>query len=144
MNLHDAGKAGPEESLFPPARLGSGGEAEAADYLGRDKGFAILERNWRNPDDRREEIDLIARDGAIIVFIEVKTRSAGAVVPGFYAVRGAKRNALRRAARRYLRSLAEPPRTFRFDVVEVEWTASGIPQFRHFPNVPLFLRYERA
>ena len=41
------------------ALLGLWGEAEAARYLEEQKGFHILERNWRNPGDRRQELDLV-------------------------------------------------------------------------------------
>jgi putative endonuclease len=144
MSGHDAPKPPPLESLFPSGRArGAAGEAAAADYLEQVRRYVIVERNWKNPDDRREEIDLVARDGAIVIFVEVKTRAEGAKVPGYYAVDQAKRRILRRAARCYLRGLPVKPRTFRFDVVEVG--AGGDPAgIRHFPNVPLFLRYERG
>ena len=53
--------------------LGERGELEAARWL-RRQGFRILVRGYRTP---RGEIDLIARDGDTIVFIEVKTRRQG-------------------------------------------------------------------
>lgn len=146
MNADDAPNRLTKESLFPSAREhGTAGEAAAAAFLADEKGFAILERNWRNPDDLREEIDLVARDGAVLVFVEVKTRLAGARVPGYYAVDRDKRAVLRRAARSYLRKLRPRPRTFRLDVVEIERPPGGGElRFCHFRNVPLFLRYERA
>ncbi|HOW01581.1 MAG TPA: YraN family protein, partial [Rhodoglobus sp.] len=51
--------------------LGRRGEEIAARYLA-SRGLAIVERNWRCP---QGEIDLIARDGGELVFVEVKTRS---------------------------------------------------------------------
>ena len=51
--------------------LGKEGESLAQEFL-KDKGYTILETNWRY---QRAEIDLIAMQGAILVFIEVKTRS---------------------------------------------------------------------
>lgn len=50
--------------------LGKIGEDLAVHYL-KDKGYEILERNWRA---YRKEIDIIAIDGSDIVFVEVKTR----------------------------------------------------------------------
>lgn len=76
----------------------------------------------------------------MVVFIEVKTRPAEALVPGYFsAVRPRKKKAVLQAARDYLRDLRAPPRTIRFDVVEVI-TGPGPDQVEilHFENVPLF------
>jgi putative endonuclease len=125
------------------ALAGRNGEAKAARFLRRKSGFKLVARNWRNPRDRREEIDLIARDGAVLVFVEVKARAAGARVPGYYAVDWRKRRALRRACRAYLALLRPKPRTFRLDIVEVE-LAPGEPVIRHFRNIPLFPKHFRG
>ncbi len=117
---------------------GERGEAAAAAFLKSRHGFSIVARNWRSPRDRRDEIDLIARDGEVLVFVEVKARSAQALVPGYYAVDERKKRVLRRAVHVYLAALAHPPRTFRFDVVEVALSARLPPQCLHFANVPLF------
>ena len=124
------------------AEKGGSGESLAADYLARQKGFVIVARNWRNPQDRREEIDVIAFDREVLVFVEVKTRTQGARVPGFYAVDHAKREILRRAARAYLHSLENKPRTFRLDVVEIE-LGTAVPEMRYFGNVGLFHKHYR-
>ena len=50
---------------------GARGEQIAVDHL-INKGYTILERNWRH---RRTEIDVIAKHGDILIFVEVKTRS---------------------------------------------------------------------
>ncbi len=85
----------------PPASAagerGAAGERLAADWLCREHGFRITTRNWRNPRDRREEIDLVCRDGDALVFVEVKTRPASAMVSGYEAVDRRKRRVLRRA-----------------------------------------------
>ncbi|HEY3754917.1 MAG TPA: YraN family protein [Opitutaceae bacterium] len=119
------------------ADVGGSGETLAGAYLRQAKGYEIVAHNWRNPQDRREEIDLIALDGDVLIFVEVKTRSGGARVPGFYAVNRAKRKVLRRAARTYLRLLPFRPHTYRLDVVEIE-LGSGDPEVRHYINVGLF------
>ena len=119
---------------------GSRGECLAAVFLRRSRGFAVVAANWRNPCDQREEIDLVCRDGEVLVFIEIKTRAAGARVPGYYAVNRRKKRVLRRAIRSYLRLLRHKPRTFRFDIVEVEMTLGG-PAILHFENVGLFPKY---
>lgn len=100
-----------------------------------------MARNWRSPRDRRDELDLIATDGEVLVFVEVKTRAKEAKVPGYYAVDQRKKRVVQRAARAYISRLREKPRTIRFDIVEVELPARGTeaePVVRHFENVPLF------
>jgi len=86
----------------------------------------------------------VALDGEVIVFVEVKTRAAAALVAGHYAVDARKKRALRRAAYAYLRGLERVPRSVRFDVVEVALPKPetngrvGEPLIRHFKAVPLF------
>jgi putative endonuclease len=133
--------------LAPPAPgdAGGAGERAAAEWLRRERRFQIVARNWRNPRDRREEIDLVARDGDILVFVEVKTRAPDAFVPGVHAVDRRKRRVLSRAIRAYLAGLPVKPVTFRLDVVEVEATAGDAAvTVRHFENIPLFSKYTRA
>ncbi len=121
-------------------------EAWARAWLERERGFVIVAANWRNPRDRREEIDLVCRDGAVLVFVEVKARRPDALVPGYFAVDARKRRVLRRAACAYLRSLPRKPGTFRCDVVEIsrEPDASAPREIRHFENVPLFGKHFRG
>ncbi len=130
--------------LFGPRDAGALGEGLAAEYLAR-QGFRLVARNWRSPRDRRDELDLVMRDDEVLVFVEVKTRSAAALVPGYHAVDKRKRTALRRAAEAYLAGLPadKKPRTFRLDVVEV--TLGGAePEVRHFSNIPLFAKNYRV
>lgn len=130
-----------------PDAAGDEGERLAADWLQRERGFQLVVRNWRNPADRREEIDLVCRDGEVLVFVEVKARAADALVPGYYAVTRRKKRILERAARTYLRSLRDRPRTFRFDIVEIGLPTDGTPaapRILHFENVPLFPKHFRA
>jgi len=117
---------------------GEKGERVAAKFLRREQGFSIVARNWRAPRDRRAELDLVCRDGDVLVFVEVKTRNARALVPGIYSVNGRKKRALLRSCEAYLRLLKHRPRTYRLDVVEVAWPAAGTPKVLHFENVPLF------
>lgn len=115
--------------------VGAMGERAAGEYLRREKRLVILRRNWRHG---RDEIDLVCRDGAMLVFVEVKTRAAHARVGGYHAVNGRKKHALLRASRAYIAQLPEKPRTFRFDIVEVEHVDGERTALRHFENVPLF------
>lgn len=117
-----------------PSHLESGewGEARAEEYLAA-KGWKILGRRVRN--GGREEVDLIARDGDVLVFIEVKTRSSERYGRPIESVGRAKRRLLCRAAARYLTKLKNPRVFYRFDVVEVVGSpASGVSQLRHVPN----------
>lgn len=120
-------------------RLGRWGEGVAAAYLGGRGGMEVLERNWRAPADRRLELDLVCREGRSLVFVEVRTRRKGARVTGYHSLNRRKKRALLEAVRHYLRSLGEPARPWRFDVVDVaaggEGTGEG--QVRHFRGVPL-------
>ncbi|MCX6956309.1 MAG: YraN family protein [Verrucomicrobia bacterium] len=126
------------------AKPGAGerGEKLAAAWLQRTRGFAVVVRNWRNPHDRRDELDLVCRDGETLVFVEVKTRAPDALVPGYHAVDRRKKRVLQRAAKAYLAGLREKPRTFRLDVVEVVF--GGDPEVTHFENVPLFAKHFRG
>ncbi len=111
---------------------GSWGEAQAERAL-RQKGYSILGR--RVHVGRRDELDLIARDGAVLVFVEVKTRKTEAFGRPGAAVNHAKRHYLSRAAVRYLKHLRQRPNAFRFDVVEVIGTLNTpAPLIRHIEN----------
>jgi putative endonuclease len=124
------------------ATAGDRGERLAAGWLRRQRGFTVVARNWRSPHDRRDEIDLVCRDGDVLVFVEVKTRAVGALVPGYYAVDARKKRALRRAVEAYLRQLHPAPRTYRCDVVEVALPAGEAPpEILHFENVSLLPKF---
>ena len=122
--------------------MGERGEGLAAEFL-QKRGYVVVARNWRNPTDRRDELDLVCRDGAVLVFVEVKTRAAHALVSGFYAVNARKKAVVRRAATAYMRRLRPVPHTYRFDVVEVSIAPQGSPEVRHYENVELFPKHFR-
>lgn len=124
----------------PTGARGAAGEQRAAEFLRDRLGYQIVVQNWRNPRERREEIDLVCRDREVLVFVEVKTRSAGALVSGLKAVDRRKKRALRRAIHAYLTQLRIRPRTFRFDVAEVVLGGDAPAEVRHFQNVPLFAK----
>ncbi len=128
-----------------PDDVGARGERDAADWLRRTRGFAVVTRNWRDPRDRRREIDLVCRDGEVLVFVEVKARVAGALVPGYFAVNARKKRVMRQVIAAYLRQLERPPSTFRFDIVEIVHGAAGAgkPEVLHFENIPLFPKHFR-
>ncbi|GMU71638.1 MAG: hypothetical protein AMXMBFR42_11020 [Burkholderiales bacterium] len=91
---------------------GRSAERLAADYL-RAQGLAIVARNVRS---RHGEIDLVARDGASLVFVEVRLRRSGSHGGAAGSITAAKRARLLAAARGYLARLARTP-DCRFDVV---------------------------
>jgi putative endonuclease len=110
----------PEEVIMTAIksrRIAMAGEQRTADYL-EEKGYTILERNWRC--GRYSEVDLIARGPAgLTVFVEVKARTereeAGIPVDGFEAVNQRKQRRIIHSARSYLRLMgADAPA--RFDV----------------------------
>ncbi len=93
---------------------GAFGEDMAEKYLA-SCGMEVLSRNWR---DGPHELDLVARDGAVTVFVEVKYREGSRFGTPAEAVDARKRLSLTRAARAWL-ALKSAVRC-RFDVVEVE------------------------
>lgn len=121
----DPHPARPDPGL-PDAELGRWGEAAAARHLMR-RGARVLGRNWRHG---RDELDLVALEGEVLVFVEVKTRRAAEPGAGWFAVDARKRRALRRAARGWLRAVGGAPHV-RFDVVEVLICHGGNPRIVH-------------
>src|SRR5687768_16147400 len=57
-------------ALHLTPNAGEHGEQTAAQWLVRERGLEIIARNWRNPRDRRDEIDLVCLDGHVLVFVE--------------------------------------------------------------------------
>jgi len=118
-----------------PAHLAIGEEGEtAAFFYLRRKGYVVVARRW-SCGDRPGDIDLIAWQGTLLCFVEVKTRTAQDMTPAEAAVDRHKRMVLRRLARSYLRQLpqaAMPP--VRFDVISVYLVPGQKRQFVHFEN----------
>ena len=108
----------------PRRRLGALGEQLAAEHLER-LGYRIVGRNYRT---RWGELDLIAHDGRLLAFVEVKTRraSGGAGSP-FEAVNRRKQAQVRRIAAGWLTEVTDRPRAddLRFVVIGVTVDASG-------------------
>jgi putative endonuclease len=112
--------------------VGRYGEQVAADHL-EAAGLIILERNWRC---REGELDIVARDGAELVFVEVKTRSSLAFGSPAEAVGPSKSARIRQLALRYLMARREAGdeaswSALRFDVVAVLRSAGNGPDVVH-------------
>ncbi|GAA4306503.1 YraN family protein [Compostibacter hankyongensis] len=107
-------------------RLGQTGEDLAAAYL-QQQGYRILHKNWRR---LRKEIDLIARDGSTLVFIEVKTRQGNAYGVPELAVDARKQEHIQMAAELYL---AHNPHggDLRFDIVAITYRSGTAPEIHH-------------
>lgn len=113
-------------------RTGVWGERQAERFL-LAKGYRILGRRVRV--SVRDELDLVARDGEVLVFVEVKTRKTEAFGRPAEAVDRGKRHTVSRAAVRYLQRLKYPRVNFRFDVVEVVGEEGDLaPVVRHIEN----------
>lgn len=91
------------------------GEVRAEQFL-CDKGYEILGRNVKSPG---AEIDLVAADGSVIVFVEVKTRTRSGV-SGREAVTTAKQKRICKGAMYYLMRHGLMNRQARFDVIEIQ------------------------
>lgn len=88
----------------------------AVDWL-RAHGCRILARNFKGP--RRGEVDIIARDGRLLLFVEVKTRQQGAKIRPLDAVDKTKQGLIERGANAWLKRLGTRELPWRFDVIEV-------------------------
>lgn len=106
-----------------PRSLGERGEALAAKKLKR-AGYRILDRNVQLG---RFEIDIIAREGDTIAFVEVKTRTSDDVAIPEDNITPKKRKHIVSAARAYQARHDDPRAYYRFDVVAVLIPAQGKP-----------------
>jgi len=106
--------------------LGDRGENIAARYL-RNLGYKIILRNFRC---QLGEIDIVARDGKILVFVEVKTRAYDDPTPE-EQVNSFKQHQITKTAKFYLSRYGVPQPLARFDVVAIVWPNNAEPQIRH-------------
>lgn len=117
-------------SPAPSDTLGARGERAARRFL-KGKGYRILANNWRCDGG---EVDLIARDGQWLVFVEVKTRRGEFVTPE-EQVHSHKEGRVRHAADVYLMRFRGDPPLVRFDVVAVVWPEGAKrPTIRHIEH----------
>ena len=135
-----ARRRGRTKDLSAHLVTGINGE-NAAFFLLRRSGYIVVARRWSSG-DRPGDVDLIAWQGPMLCFVEVKTRTARDAAPAEIAIDAHKRFTLRRLAQQYIRQLpqdAAPP--VRFDVLSVYLVPGEKKQFVHFENA--FGRSER-
>ncbi len=108
--------------------FGKQGEEIAVNYL-IEKGYEILERNWRN---RHKEIDIIAKDGKELVIVEVKTRKSNNYGEPDLAVNKQKQRLLIYAANAYIFRNNLDINT-RFDIISIVFN-DGEPVIDHIED----------
>ena len=116
--------------LNPDAALGRRGEDLAHRYL-RQSGFHIMARNYRLQDGSGE-IDIVARDGDLLVFIEVKSRRSTQYSSPERAIDPGKQQRMTRAARAYAAQVGASWNQVRFDVVAIVFTSP--PALMHYED----------
>jgi putative endonuclease len=108
------------------AEIGELGEGLAARYLvGRER-YKVLGRNFKAP--HGGEVDLVCRDGEVLAFVEIKTRTSEDFGRPIDAVDAKKRRLIAKGALHWLRLLSHPDINFRFDVAEVLLEEGKAPQ----------------
>jgi putative endonuclease len=111
----------------PQDELGRYGEDVAARHL-EDDGFVVLERNWRC---EQGEIDIVAREGSVLVVCEVKTRSSVRYGTPFEAITERKRHRLELLGLRWMREHGVRPSAMRIDIVSVLRPPTGRQVIEH-------------
>ena len=112
--------------------MGDYGEKVAADWL-RARGGKILARNFKGR--KGGEVDIVARQGKQLLFIEVKTRKKNAKLRGLAAVNRKKRSLIERGGNEWLRRLGTRAVPWRYDVIEVQVSEGEIPVVARVENV---------
>ena len=114
--------------------LGMWGEELAAEYL-QHKGYSILERDWKSG---HRDLDIIATDDDILVFVEVKTRRNRVFGEQEDAIDYKKLQNLRQAINYYVKS-RRINREFRLDVITAVGTPGGDrPEMSHIEDIPMY------
>jgi len=112
--------------------VGRMGEAIAGAFL-KNKGYTILERNWRTP---YGEIDLITTHNETIIFVEVKTRASKSLGPPEISITPRKAGHMRQAAEYYIQQHIELTNDWRIDLVTIQLQPNNNPALiDHFENV---------
>ncbi|MFC1962811.1 YraN family protein [Chloroflexota bacterium] len=110
--------------------IGSQGERIAQDFL-KEKGYRLLDTNFRS---REGEIDIIARKGKCIVFIEVRTRSNQSFGTPEESITSTKKERLVRLALAYLQDHPSPSSDWRIDMVAIELDGKKVTRVELIEN----------
>lgn len=110
--------------------MGTEGEVLAAEFL-KAKGYLILERNYRFG---RGEIDIVAKEGSDLVFIEVKSRRSARYGAPEESITLKKESQLKKVADGYLLERGIENQSCRFDVVTITYQ-QGVPALHLIQNV---------
>jgi putative endonuclease len=128
-----AARRGRDTGLPEHLQTGVEGEEAAYFYL-RRKGYTVVARRW-SAGNVPGDLDLIAWQGPMLCFFEVKARTARDMTPAEAAIDSHKRKTLRRLARQYIRQLpGESAPQVRFDVISVYLVPGRKREFAHFEN----------
>ena len=128
-----AARRGRTADLAAHLKTGLEGE-EAAFFHLRRKGYTVIARRW-TAGNLPGDLDLIAWQGPLLCFFEVKTRTEHDLTPAEAAIDSHKRNVLRRLARQYMRQLPGGAATqARFDVISVYLVPGQEREVTHFEN----------
>ncbi|WP_411845142.1 YraN family protein [Roseibacillus persicicus] len=119
------------DSRLKPQVIGELGERIAREWLWA-RGCKVLYRNFRAP--RGGEVDIVARDGRMLCFIEVKTRTRRSGGRPADAVDRAKQELIERGAREWLRLLKRNDIPCRYDIIEVLLIEGERPEVTHLRN----------
>ncbi len=106
--------------------LGNKGEDFAVNYL-KKKGYRIIAKNYKT---FIGEVDIIAKDGETIVFVEVKTRANNTYGYPFESVTRRKKQKMRNLALLYLKKLGDNP-PVRFDVLSIMYGDTNKKEIEH-------------
>ncbi len=118
--LSDSARQNREQKLLSPeAALGRKGEDLAHRYL-RSSGYTVVARNYRPGGD--SEIDIVAREGATLIFVEVKSRRSAEFGSPDRAIDQEKQRRILRAARSFVTRSGDSWSNVRFDTVSIVFT----------------------
>jgi len=99
---------------------GRWGEQRAGNHL-QQSGLTVVDRNWRSPEPHvRGELDIVAADGDLVVFCEVKARRRAGFGGAASAVDRRKQEQIRRLADSWMRLHGDGYERIRFDVVAID------------------------
>ena len=119
-----------EEKKTDNLTLGAQGEELAAGFLTK-KRYDILERNFRC---KGGEVDIVARDGKTLVFVEVKTRRSDTYGVPQLAVTPFKQRQISKAALTWLAKHRLMDNAARFDVIAIVLRDPAVPEIEHIRN----------